>query len=191
MILGVELGLAAALDGGDTRGAVGRASFTHHPAATLPELDGLSRTGTPAIMVNTSSLDAVYSTFVAAGAGVGVGSNVPAGIVCVSAVAVNLRNSIVSNLRPMTPSISGCDDVLTASYSATREAAFGAGNEVVGLLDTEWFVDWPGDLRLSNAGENVFADVAQWQTGDPTTDLDDNARPAVDGTADYAGAARP
>jgi len=39
MILGVELGLAAALDGGDTRGAVGRASFTHHPAATLPELD--------------------------------------------------------------------------------------------------------------------------------------------------------
>jgi len=152
---------------------------------------GVSTNGTPAVRVSSSTLDAVYSTFVAENANSGTGANVPAGIACAGLVAVNVRNSIVSNVSGATTSIAGCAGVISVSYSATREAVAGMGNQVVGALDTDWFNSWPGDLRLSNAGANVFADIGQWQAGDPPTDLDDSLRPTVDGTADYVGAQRP
>lgn len=151
---------------------------------------GVSYTSTPAVRVSASSLDVLYSTLVAEGPGVGIGSNVPAAIACDGAVAVNVRNSVLSNVHATTPSIADCDGVTTVTYSATREAQAGMGNVVVGDLDTGWFTNWPGDLRLSNAGGTEFADVAQWQAGDPPTDLDINLRPTVDGTADYAGGHR-
>ena len=172
----------------DNRGAVQLGVGTE--ARLRNTVIGVSYTSTAAIRVSGASLDAVYSTFIAEGTGVGVSAAVPAGIACSSPVAVNVRNSIISNVHATTESLWHCDEA-TVTYSATREAFAGTGNVVVGTRDTDWFAGWPGDLRLSAEGATVFADIAQWQAGDPPTDLDDNARPTMDGAADYAGGHRP
>ena len=38
------------------------------------------------------------------------------------------------------------------------------------------------------AGETEFDGVAEWNTGDPLVDIDGDARPKLDATADVAGA---
>lgn len=45
-----------------------------------------------------------------------------------------------------------------------------------------------GDFHLEPG--HPFADVAQWQPGDPLVDLDGDERPNVAGTPDVAGADR-
>jgi len=58
----------------------------------------------------------------------------------------------------------------------------------VGFMSS-WFMSYGvGDFHLTAAGEAVFADVAQWQQGDPVTDIDGNPRPTTDSSLDYAGA---
>ena len=79
------------------------------------------------------------------------------------------------------------------SYSATEALVPGEGNVSLGLFPDgspeQWFSNVnAGDLGLQNDGLTLFADVAQWSTGDPPTDIDDDLRPIVDGTPDYAGA---
>ena len=45
-----------------------------------------------------------------------------------------------------------------------------------------------GNFHLINDGITTFADIAQWQTGDPPWDIDHEDRPMTDGASDYAGA---
>ena len=54
------------------------------------------------------------------------------------------------------------------------------GRELVRDLDG-------GNFHLE-ANYSVFADIAQWQTGDPPWDIDHEDRPMTDGASDYAGA---
>ena len=66
-----------------------------------------------------------------------------------------------------------------------------ATEDIVGAFDgtQDWFIDYFGaDLSLSPNGATIFLDIAQWQAGDPATDIDGTPRPAMDGTPDYAGA---
>lgn len=115
-----------------------------------------------------------------------------AAVECSGATTLSLRNSIVVTQGGAVGNELACpgSDV---SYSATEALIGGEGNVSVGLFPDgtpeQWFVDViAGDLGLQNQGLTVFADVAQWQAGDPPTDIEGDARPAADGAADYAGA---
>jgi len=60
-------------------------------------------------------------------------------------------------------------------------------------LNANWFVSYvSGDFSLTTMGaapgDAIFESVAQWQSGDPSTDIDGDPRPTVDATPDYAGA---
>jgi hypothetical protein len=62
-------------------------------------------------------------------------------------------------------------------------------NTAVGDPNVAWFVNVStGDFHLTPAAPAEIATAAVWQTGDPKTDIDGDARPTTDGTADYAGA---
>jgi hypothetical protein len=52
-----------------------------------------------------------------------------------------------------------------------------------------WFEDFAdGDFRLANQGITIFADIAEWNIGDPIVDIEGDMRPGVDGSPDYPGA---
>jgi hypothetical protein len=99
---------------------------------------------------------------------------------CTSPGMVDIRNSIVVSQGGSSPDELSCAgaDVVTSATEAD-----------VGSADILWFVDFNGgDFSLSGTGATTFADIAQWQTGDPLTDIDGAPRPASDGTPDHAGA---
>jgi len=61
----------------------------------------------------------------------------------------------------------------------------------VGELNTNWFVVGgyaTGNFHLSGLAPAAIMTAAQWQQGDPPTDIDGELRPTEDGTADVAGA---
>ena len=98
---------------------------------------------------------------------------------------VTARNSIIGT------AIGDSTDCprLVASYSAFDQSVAGAGNVDLGTFELGWFDDFVGiDPHLTKAGEAVFADVAEWNDGDPPADIDGEPRPNMDGAPDYAGA---
>ncbi|MBX7083427.1 MAG: hypothetical protein K1X88_29740 [Nannocystaceae bacterium] len=127
-----------------------------------------------------STADIIYTTLAAASFGAG------AALQCDGGSSITVRNSLAVML--------GSDDEIKCagadiSYSAT-ETNLGGTNTALGDMNTNWFTAFgAGDLSLNQA--NVPAAVltaAQWQSGDPSVDIDGDARPTVDGTADVAGA---
>jgi len=55
-----------------------------------------------------------------------------------------------------------------------------------------WFVGFSsGNYDLTATGQAEFADAAEWNDGDPPTDIDGDPRPDVNGTPDVAGADLP
>lgn len=96
---------------------------------------------------------------------------------------VDVRNSIVVGRDADSIDCPG----ITITNSALDEDI--GSNDNVGPADLAWFIDATGgDFHLSATGTTVFADIAQWQSGDPTTDIDGDPRPMMDGAMDYAGA---
>lgn len=96
---------------------------------------------------------------------------------------VDVRNSIVVGRDAGSIQCPG----IVISNSAVDEAI--DGNMNVGAAVLAWFVDGTaGNFHLTATGAMVFADIAQWQPGDPTTDIDGDPRPAMDGEPDFAGA---
>jgi hypothetical protein len=83
----------------------------------------------------------------------------------------------------------GCTG-LTFDFNVVDTAELvGNGNDVLSF-DSEWFPNiGTSDFHIEMGAP--FADVAQWNTGDPTTDIDGEPRPTTDGATDYAGADRP
>ncbi|MEM7156285.1 MAG: right-handed parallel beta-helix repeat-containing protein [Myxococcota bacterium] len=132
----------------------------------------------PIGVYNTSNATVRYSTIVARS------GMIPA-IECQAGSELNLRNSIVGSVE-----LAG--DAIDCSGTIVDNAVDGdAGpdNTNVGEVDPAWFVDYASnDLLLSPLGATVFAGTAVWHSGDPTTDIDIDARPDVDGTPDFAGA---
>lgn len=130
------------------------------------------------IVVANSMLDVVYSSIVA-NDGNGADS-----LAC-SGAAGSVRNSILVGADADSVD---CDGV-TLESNAVDEAI--AGNENVGPLVTDWFLSVPDELHLNVEGVAAFAEIAEWNTGDPTVDIDGDPRPDTDATADHAGADRP
>lgn len=111
----------------------------------------------------------------------GAGTN----LVCSPSGTVEVRGSILIGQDDGVPDCMDAD----ISYSAINGGAPGTGNVDVGSFRTSWFVSYSGeDYHLTPGGFVTFADIAQWQTGDPTTDIDGDPRPTIDNALDYAGA---
>jgi hypothetical protein len=110
---------------------------------------------------------------------------------CSSPLTVDIRNSIIVSQGGTPPDELACPSA-TVTYSATEGVVAGAGNESVGpfpMMPASWFVDHAaGNYALQNEGLTIFADIAQWSTGDPPIDIDGDLRPTDDATPDYAGA---
>lgn len=141
---------------------------------------GGDRNNVPAIDIDASDAHIVYSTLAA-----GFGSS--QALRCRGGGMHTVRNSIV-----VAESAGGEVDCPNAEIrESALESAYGTGNVAVGPVDTAaWFSDFAGgDLHLDlDATEPMFAGVARWQTGDPTSDIDGDPRPVVSGDSDWCGA---
>ena len=138
-----------------------------------------------AMEVNGAAAVVVYSTL-------GAGTFNAAALACTSPIGVEIRNSILVSRGGTPPDEVSCPDA-SISFSAAEGMIMGEQNAMVGMFPggtpEDWFVNFSGgDFGLQNDGILLFADVAQWQLGDPTTDIDGDLRPTMDGTPDYAGA---
>lgn len=102
-------------------------------------------------------------------------------VFCTSAATVHLHDSIVVSLATVDDFV--CQGVVL-DHVVTKDD--------VGpppITASPWFENqFGGDLHLRPDGAAVFADLADWNTGDPTADIDGDPRPRVDGTPDFPGA---
>jgi hypothetical protein len=145
---------------------------------------GQDATGQVAIAVNASNAILVSNTVLG-----GFGMNTIA-LQCTGGGAVDVRNSVFATLSP-TAEITCPGAVI--SFSAAETNPGGEGSIALGAVDETimggLFLSYgTGDYHLAAEGVTTFADVAHWTLGDPLTDIDGEPRPAVDGTADFAGA---
>ena len=131
-----------------------------------------------AIYAADASIEVLYSTLIGDAAS---GQS----LLCGPSATVLARNSIVGNYEGNPIECAQAE----ISCSLTTDDFPGAGNQNVGSLDTAYFVNYStGDFHLNPSYAGTFAGIAQWQPGDPLTDLDGDPRPAIDGASDYAGA---
>jgi hypothetical protein len=134
------------------------------------------------IRIDGSSATILYTTIVANEFGVG--------LACWEPDVVSMRNSIV---------LAGggsADDfdcaAATVDYSVTESAVVGTNNvSLNGVTANElgtWFQAHDlGDFHLTPDGADVFAQIAEWNSGDPMTDIDGDGRPTMAGSADHPG----
>lgn len=130
------------------------------------------------VEVTDASASIVYSTISASTFGA-----TPA-LGCTNPVAVDVRNSIIVTQGGTPPDEISCAGAIV-SNSATESG--------VGPFDIGWFANYnAGDFSLTTmgmpSGADTFVDIAEWQLGDPATDIDGDLRPTTDQTPDYAGA---
>lgn len=121
--------------------------------------------------VDNASVEIIYSTLINTG-GYAVLScpNPP--------VSIRVRNSIIATEHNV-DEVSGCDGVVIVHTVSESD---------VGDL-SQWFHLYRyGNFHLLAGGVPVFANVAQWQLGDPRVDIDGALRPIIDGSPDFAGA---
>lgn len=125
----------------------------------------------PGMQLFNGSIEVSYSTLVGNFASGGT----PDTLQC-TAPSGFVRNSIVSG--ESASSISGCA-ALDWDYNAVDTTGLGATNDdSIGAWDSGWFAaPDTGDYHLTASGETEFMDIAQWQDGDPLTDVDGDAVP--------------
>ncbi|MBK6918554.1 MAG: hypothetical protein IPH07_14260 [Deltaproteobacteria bacterium] len=132
-----------------------------------------------ALAITNSDADVHYSTLASLATGAG------RTVQCTSPGNVTIRNSLVV-LDGTTN-----DEILCAGvvldYNAT-ETNHNGTNTPVGDFNTDWFSDANADFHLTPMAPAAILTAAQWQSGDPLIDIDGDARPGVDGSADVAGA---
>ena len=108
---------------------------------------------------------------------------------CTAPGTVAVRNSFLATLDNVAADIA-CAGA-TVSYSASQVLIAGTGNVDLPPIGAMWFIDVnTGDFRLDTPPA-AFLTTAQWNTGDPPTDIEGDLRPTVDLTADVAGADLP
>ncbi len=112
-----------------------------------------------------------------------VWANTPTGVItCTRSATVELHDSIVASAAAVDDFL--CDGAVLELDHVVTKADVGPPPYTF-----PWFENQYGaDLHLRPAGAAVFADYAQWNTGDPTTDIDGDPRPLIDGTPDFPGA---
>ena len=146
---------------------------------------GQSVSSVDALWVDSATATVLYSTL--------IGAFNATALRCTAAIGVDVRNSILVTEGGTPPDEIDCATG-TITFSATEGIINGTrdvGLFPVGMADS-WFVNYgAGDYRLQNDGLMDFADVAQWQTGDPSTDIQGQDRQTTNGDPDYAGADSP
>ena len=130
--------------------------------------------GVTGVSIQDATANVLYSTISASTFG-----TTPA-LSCLAPKSVTIRNSIIVSQGGTPPDEIDCDAANLMS-SATESD--------VSAFNTEWFEDYNlGDYRLTRIGASEFDEIAEWQPGDPLTDIDGDARPGTEGAPDYAGA---
>ncbi len=118
------------------------------------------------LSVDMGTIDVRYSNI--------VGGTGPA-LTCTAASGGEVRNSILASM----PGFDAVGPDCSLQFSGNAVGPNGSGVDV-GPYDATWFVDAPGgNYHLSAAGELAFDGIAQWEPGDPTADIDGDARPQV------------
>lgn len=121
--------------------------------------------------VTGASAAILYTTL-----GAGFGS--AAGLRCDGAATVNVRNSLLV-ARTDDPELDCATDSLVTSATEAE----------LGDMNVNWFAGFAaGEFGLTSNIPDEVLTVAQWRLGDPANDIDGDARPSIDGTADVAGA---
>ncbi len=116
------------------------------------------------------TVDFVYSSIVANQSSIPV----EASIACAGGEMGVVSNSII---LAGGGGLGGCDG-LSLVYNAVDNPIIGRPNVDVGAAMGSWFMGLgTGDFHLSAAGEGMFADIAQWQEGDPVADVDGDPIP--------------
>lgn len=106
------------------------------------------------------------------------------GIICVGAPTGTIRNSIV--LSDSNDTI-GCDSATTmVSDSAVDQMPFIDFNNNTQVTKVGGEFDSTSDFHVDAGGP--FDGLGIWRDGDPLIDFDGDARPGMDGAADYVGA---
>jgi len=135
---------------------------------------------TRAIDVIDGTVDINYTTVIA-------GAFTSVALACVTGEASTVRNSIII-------SRSDDDELVCPDISITTSALEMplGGNTELGPMDITWFSAEfaAGDFSLSGAHPLVIEAAATWLDGDPSTDINGDARPTTDGMSDFAGADR-
>lgn len=139
----------------------------------------------PGLNVQFNQLEVVYATILGNDA-TGADS-----IQCLESTG-RVRNSIV--LGNGSPSIEiGCSTGLIFTHDAVDTLSYAGetGRLVNQAYVPNWFVSIEdGDFRLAAPPLTPFGDLALWEEGDPTTDIEGTARP-TDGTLGYVGLDQP
>ena len=144
---------------------------------------GFDANNVDAVMVEGgATLDMVYTTVLAGGGAVS-----PArALECEGDVTVNVRNSFFATSG--TQGELACAGAMV-SNTAAEAMLTGTDNVALGAMSPSWYEDFlGGDFRLGATPPDELFTTAVWQTGDPPVDVDGDARPTRDGTADVAGA---
>jgi hypothetical protein len=129
--------------------------------------------GVDAVLIADAEVTAsiLYSTL---GAGPGEGASA---LSCAAAATVEVRNSLLVSLSA-TPEVECPDAVLTTNASE-------AGG--LGDMSESWFANYDaGNFHVNLPLLDGF--VADWQLGDPTTDIDGESRVIAEGCLGHAGA---
>lgn len=95
------------------------------------------------------------------------------GLACANQATGTVRNSILVN--PSATDAGGCSGNLDFVDNASDSPGFG---QDVGPYDAGWFTISEGSrFYLSESGQEVFADLADWDEGDPLFDTEGDPRP--------------
>lgn len=132
-------------------------------------------------IVSTASatVDVLYSTIVQ-------NTGASGGAIDCNLGTTTVRNSIIAS-QAMSNAID-CLGANTVTYSVVADSEYEGDPTNVALMN---YAALNLDADYEIAGGSVANDAAQWELGDPTTDINGAPRPAVPGTADYAGADLP
>lgn len=124
------------------------------------------------LQTNGTVLNVAYSTIVA-----NESTNAARGsLFCVGGESGYIRNSIIASDGD---SIDGCNSI-DLENNAVDDLLETATNVYVGPVMPSWFLSTEmSNYRLSAAGQGLLADIAQWEEGDPLTDIDGQPIPMV------------
>ncbi|MBK6923525.1 MAG: hypothetical protein IPH07_39420 [Deltaproteobacteria bacterium] len=139
----------------------------------------------PAVTASDSTLEGFYSSLIGS-------AGESASVMCNAGATVTVRNSLLLSRADAASDIQ-CSNA-SISDSVT-EANFPGGSNIttVGVMGAtesmSWFAGYAsGNFHLTPMAPAAILTAAQWQSGDPLVDIDGDARPGVDGSADVAGA---
>lgn len=116
---------------------------------------------------------------------IGTGFGNAAAITCNGQSLVEVRSSLL--VAQTDQDEVSCPGAMIEHSAAEQD--LGGSNVPLGDMALSWFGAYGlGDFHLSAVHPSEIDTAARWQAGDPTTDIDGQPRPTMDGSPDHAGA---